>query len=109
LESQVLVAAHADLLQRRDERAGLDRHAAEGERPDIAAAAELFWRIVPALLVRVPRDRSIEPGEGPLGRPSRERDHVGTVREHLAHSVEGGDGVVRDEGQRYRVPDLADL
>src|SRR5665647_3428038 len=46
-DREVTITTHADLLERRDQGAGLDRHTAEGERADIAAAAELLGRVVP--------------------------------------------------------------
>ena len=84
----IIFAGHPDAREGRDERAFLDRDAAEGERPDIPPAAELFWRIIPALLISKPGDRGIQPGKGPLvGLPGK-RDKVGPVREHLPHAVE---------------------
>ena len=41
----ILLRRHTDAGEGRDERALLDRHAAEGERPDIPAPAELFGEL----------------------------------------------------------------
>ena len=84
-------------------------HAAECERADIAAPAELLGRIVPAVLVSIAGDGGIEPGEGPLIRVPGKRDHVSPVGEHLPHPVEGVDGVVGDDEEGAAVPDLAEF
>jgi len=81
LQRVIVLVGDADLFQRGDERAFLDRHAAECERPYVPAAAELLGRVVPALLVRVPRDCRIEPGKRPLVGFAGKRDEIGAMGE----------------------------
>jgi len=95
--------------ERRDERALLDGHTAERERPDIPAAAELLGGIVPSFFIGEPGDGGIEPREGPhIGLPGK-GDHVRPVREHVLHPVERGDGVVCDQDEWAAVPDLPEF
>src|SRR5690606_6436012 len=96
-------------FQGRYKGAVLDRHAAEREGTEIPTPAELFWGVVPAMLISIPGYGSIEASKRPLVGFPRERDHVCTMGEHLFHPFKGMHGIVCDDEDGAVVPHLPDL